>query len=107
MRALVLTSRSVIMCAHGGRVHHILTSPRVTAGGGPLLISGPRSHVAGCPQPHPPLGPGGCVVAEWAMPSFKVRSGGKPLLLASSIGTTRPVGYPVTTLPVQTRVRAT
>jgi hypothetical protein len=98
------------MCAHGGQVAAIPSSPRVLLGGQPATTSSDSYPIAGCVfnvsgAPHP------CVTVQWLVPAGRVRIGGQPAILQTSPGLTvaanqAPQGSPVVTAG-RTRVRGT
>ena len=96
------------MCPHGGQVTGIPSSPRVLAGGQPVLTASDTFLVAGCAFTIPPAKPQPCVKVQWLVPALRVTIGGKPALLSSSAGLCQsveqiPGGPPVVSV---TQVRA-
>lgn len=87
------------MCAHGGQVTAIASSPRVTLGGAPATTTADTFVVAGCAfnvggSPHP------CVKVQWLVPAARVKIGGQPAVLQTSTGLTvaadqTPQGSPI------------
>ena len=78
-----------LMCPHGGQVTGVASSPRVTAGKMPVLTASDTFTVAACPFqiPVPPgTKPQPCVTVKWIVPSLRVKVGGKPALVRSSVG---------------------
>ncbi len=102
----LLTVGSVILCAHGGTAQATAPSPRVLAGGQPIVtmaaphaIAGCVFNVSGAPMP--------CVTAAWVMGAVRVTSMGMPVLLMDSQAVCAPNGTPVMVVFSQPRVIGT
>src|SRR5688500_1920452 len=85
MPALILQLGVTIQCPHGGMGTVANTNLRVKVAGAFALLATDTCTIAGCPftigtTPHP------CVLVEWQSPAQRVKVGGKPVLLQSSIG---------------------
>jgi hypothetical protein len=81
----ILQLGCTVQCPHGGLATPINSNTRVKVGGAPALLADDPWTVAGCPlnisgAPHP------CVTLEWTGAAQKVQIGGRPVLLASSVG---------------------
>lgn len=85
MAAQVLQLGCTVQCPHGGMATPINTNARVRVDGAFALLATDAWVVAGCPlnvagAPHP------CVVVEWSGGAQRVKVGGQPVLLATSVG---------------------
>jgi hypothetical protein len=85
MPAPILQLGCTIRCPHGGVANVVNTNTRVKVGGGYALLSTDRYAVAGCPftvgnKPQP------CVTIQWQSEARRVKAGGRPVLLQTSIG---------------------
>jgi hypothetical protein len=81
----LITTAAVMMCPHGGTVQGTPSSPRVQAGGAPLLTATDLFVIAGCPfilglVPHP------CVSVQWVQPATRSTAGSNPTLTMESVG---------------------
>jgi hypothetical protein len=81
----LITTAAVMMCPHGGTVQGTPSSPRVQAGGAPLLTASDLFVIAGCPfilglVPHP------CVSVQWVQPATRSTAGSNPTLTMESVG---------------------
>ncbi len=81
----LITAAAVMMCPHGGTVQGTPSSPRVQAGGAPLLTAPDMFLIAGCAfvvgvVPHP------CVSVQWVQPAMHSTVGGNPTLSMASVG---------------------
>ena len=92
------------MCAHGGQVSAIPSSPRVLAGGQPVTTAADTYLVAGCPF-NVSGAPVPCVSVQWLVPATRVLVGGVPAVLQSSQGLCIPNGVPPTVVVTQVRVQ--
>jgi hypothetical protein len=86
MAAPLVTTASLLLCAHGGRVTVAGSNPRVRAGGQPVALATDGYLVAGCPFLLPPPVPNPCVRGDWIVPAARVRVLGRPVVLATSTG---------------------
>jgi hypothetical protein len=102
---LVLNASSVVLCAHGGPCMPAAPEPRVKASGAPVIAQSSPWTVAGCPAVAQP--PGGCLTVQFVTGSVRVKVGGKPILLNTSVGIATPSAAPVTIANAQVRVKAT
>lgn len=96
------------MCPHGGQVTGIPSSPRVLAGGQPVLTFSDTFIVAGCAFTIPIGKPQPCIKVQWLVPAARVMVGGVPALLSTSSGLCQspeqiPGGPPIVSV---TQVRA-
>lgn len=105
----VLTSASVVQCAHGLVAQHPPSQVRVKVMGSPVHTTADIATVAGCPFTIPPTKPSPCVTVQWAVGATRVRTMGVSVLLQTSVGLCKspeqaPQGPPVTQA-VQMRVK--
>ncbi len=109
MAAVVVTTGSTVLCAHGGGVTIVPTSTRVKAGGKPVLAQGDVLTVAGCPFTVPPGVPTPCVAAQVIFASQRVKVGGRGIVTTEGVVMTTGSGPPaaVTATVNQTRVKST
>lgn len=105
MPGFLVTTATIILCAHGGKVSPVGINPRVKIMGQPVLFQSGPGVIAGCPNPPPPTSTGPCITASWLTGSLRVRSMGQPLLLTDSQSVCTPTGTPATIVPAQMRVK--
>lgn len=102
MGAPVITSQTPVNCGHGGVATHVPSQVRVRIGGSPAAIAADQHPVAGCALTTTSTPP--CVVLAWTVPAIRVRAGGQPVLVQTSI----PIGTgPGIVMAGQVRVMAT
>ena len=104
--AAVLHVGAVLQCEHGGRLVPLSASGRVRVSGQLVLTCGQACAVYGCPHRSPAGPPSPCSVACWPSGATRVRSCGRPLLIADVPGTCTPNATGVLVRQVQPRVRA-
>jgi hypothetical protein len=102
MGAPIVTSQTPVMCGHAGTATHIPTQVRVRVAGSPAAVASDQHAVAGCSLTG--SGPPPCVVLAWTVPALRVKAGGQPVLVQTSI----PIATgPGIVMPGQVRVQAT
>lgn len=99
-----------LTCPHAAQVTTSPDQPRVKVLGQPVATAADASTVAGCPFTVGP-NPSPCVTVEWLQPATRVKAGGQPVLLQTSLALARnpqqvPQGSPVL-VAGQSRVRGT
>jgi hypothetical protein len=77
----VLTAQTTANCPHGAPTTFIATGAKVLVMGAPAFLQGDQAPIAGCPFTVPPGKPQPCIKVLFSMPSAKVSSMGKPLML--------------------------
>lgn len=82
----LLTTSAVMMCPHGGTVQGTPASPRVQAGGAPILTASDLFVIAGCPFVLGPATPHPCVTVQWVQPAARSTAAGNPTLTLASVG---------------------
>jgi len=105
MPGFLLHAGATVVCMHGGQAQATAPSPRVRAGGQPVVTQQAPHAVAGCAFV-PPSGNGPCVNAQWVSAATRVRVGGVPALLADSQAVCTPTGTGLVIAVTQLRVRA-
>ncbi|MFN2627079.1 MAG: hypothetical protein ABR569_00395 [Gaiellaceae bacterium] len=82
--AFLLDAATQIACPHGGQGVATPSSGRVLLGGSaalvvsdPVTIAGCSFNVSGAPSP--------CLQVQWLAPATRVKVGGTPVLLSSSL----------------------
>jgi hypothetical protein len=85
MGAPILQVGCVVQCPHGGVATPSPVNSRVRVGGAFALLANDSWVIAGCPvnvagAPHP------CVTIQWSGAAQRVKVGGQPVLLATSVG---------------------
>jgi hypothetical protein len=103
----IVDAGATITCPHGGQVQVVPRATRVRLGGNPPLLVDDVATVAGCAF-NVSGAPSPCLQVRWTMPAMRVKAGGSPVLLSTSIGLCvnaagAPQG-PATVLGHQTRV---
>lgn len=107
MPGFLLHTGATVLCSHGGQATPVVSSPRVTVGGQPVVTLPGTYTVAGCALPPPPTANGPCVTGQWISAATRVRAGGQPLLLTDSQSVCAPSGTPLIVVATQVRVRGT
>ena len=103
MATPIVTSATQVMCGHAGTGSHIATQVRVKVAGSPVAVASDQYTVAGCSLASSGA-PTICTVLAWTMPAIRVKAGGVPVL----INTSMPQGVgPGVVIPGQVRVSAT
>jgi hypothetical protein len=100
----ILHVGAVVNCVHGGVAQPLLRNPRVKVSGMNVLTITCNEAISGCPLPVPAGGP--CVTATWTSGATRVRAGGLPVLLSTSIAQCVPTGTGLVVVGTQTRVTA-
>lgn len=95
----ILTSATTVICGHAGSTNHVPGQVRVKVAGSIVAVATDQHVVAGCSLASSSAT--FCTVLMWSAPATRVKAGGKPVLLNSSICTG--VG-PGTVVPGQIRV---
>jgi hypothetical protein len=106
--AFLLDAATQIVCPHGGQGVATPSNHRVLLGGQPALVVTDQVTIAGCSF-NVSGSPSPCVLVQWLAPANRVRVGGTPALLSSSVGlcvnaAQAPQG-PATLAGFQTRVQ--
>lgn len=110
MGAPILQLGCMIQCPHVGMGNVVNTNTHVRVDGSYALLATDTYTIMGCPftlgtTPHP------CVSIEWLAPAQRVKVGGNPVLLQSSVGLCKAADQAVqgtaTVTGVQTRVIGT
>lgn len=96
----VLSTASVLLCAHGGAVVAANPNSRLRVDGQPAASLGSTFAVLGCPATPP------CVTAQFAGGTQRVRASGVPLLTTASAGVSLPAASPLIQVPSGGRVSA-
>ncbi len=104
MPGQLLHQGAVVICLHAGQAQPVVTNPRVTVSGQPIVTQTTTHMIAGCILPF--SGSPACVSAQWITAATRVRAGGVPVLLSDSQATCIPTGM-LTVIFTQTRVRGT
>ncbi len=107
MPGFLLHLGATVICSHGGQAMPIVTNPRVTVGGQPIVTQTSVYSIAGCAFPPPPAANGPCVTAQWITAAMRVQAGGLPVLLQDSQAICAPTGTPLMVTVTQVRVRGT
>lgn len=83
MGAPIVTSATTIMCGHAGSASHIPTQVRVRISGSPAALASDQHIVAGCTLASST--PTFCTVLAWTIPAIRVKVGGQPVALHTSM----------------------
>jgi hypothetical protein len=85
MSPAFLTAASSMTCLHGGTV---IATPgsAASSAGAPILRVGDACTIAGCGFTLPGGVPSPCLSVQWTAPAARVRHGGDPALIQSSVG---------------------
>jgi len=98
---------ATVLCTHGGQAQPVVTNPRVTVSGQPIVMQPGSYLIAGCALPPPPAANGPCVTAMWVTSALRVTSGGVPVLLMDSQAICAPTGTPLNIVLTQLRAKGT
>jgi hypothetical protein len=79
----VVTNATTVMCGHAGTATHIPTQVRVRITGSPAAVMSDQHVVAGCSLASSSTT--FCTVLAWTVPAMRVRIGGAPVALHSSM----------------------
>jgi hypothetical protein len=82
--AFLLDAATQIACPHGGQGVVAPSSARVLLGGSPALVVSDTVTIAGCSF-NVSGAPSPCLQVLWLAPAARVKVGGMPVLLSSSI----------------------
>ena len=107
MPGFLLTTTSIVLCAHGGKAQPTAPNPRVKIMGQPTVMQPTPWVVAGCTLPPPPAANGPCVTAQWLLASVRIKSNGMPLLLQDGQTLCAPTATPLNVVFAQSRVKGT
>ena len=105
MPGFLLHVGATVQCVHAGQAQPVVSNPRVSVGGQPIVTQSGVYTVAGCSLPPPPTANGPCVTAQWLTAATRVRAGGVPVLLQDSQAICAPTGTPLNVVLTQLRVR--
>jgi len=83
--AFLLEAATQIACPHGGQGVATPANQRVTLGGSPALVVSDQVTIAGCSF-NVSGAPSPCLQVKWLAPANRVKVGGTPVLLSSSVG---------------------
>lgn len=83
MGTSIITSQTTVMCGHGGSATHVPTNMRVRIGGAPVAVASDQHIAAGCALASVPSTP--CTTLTWSVPAMRVKAGGVPVLVQTSI----------------------
>ena len=81
-----LTSASILMCPHGGRVIATPAGDRVSFEGEAAVVATDTFEIVGCPFPPPPGPHHPCVRVNWTDPAARSAAGSGPTLTTDSVG---------------------
>lgn len=85
MNGFFLTTRSVILCPHGGQVQ-LQSSARLEADGAPVLLQPDPQSIVGCAFQLPGPKPSPCVRLVWTTASLRSTVDDKPVVTHTSMG---------------------
>jgi hypothetical protein len=101
MAGYLVQQNATVVCPHGGSAHPLAPSPRVRLSGSPVTTQTVPWVIGGCTN----TTPGPCLTAQWTTGAARVKSLGQPVLLASSLAMTVPIGVPLRIDTTQTRAK--
>lgn len=105
MAGFLLTSGSIVICAHGGQAKPTVPIPRVKVMGQPVVTQPAPYAIVGCVNPLPPASTGPCITALWVTASLRIRAMGMPVLLQDSVSICAPTPLPLNVILTQPRVK--
>jgi hypothetical protein len=107
----ILGASSSLLCPHGATATHVPGQVRVRVAGEPVLTASDLGTVAGCTFQITGGAASPCVTVRWIVPASRVRAGGQPVLLESSVATCNSAAQapqgPPSIVMVQARVKGT
>jgi len=107
MPGYLLHEGATVFCAHTGQAQPVVTNPRVSVSGQPIVTQDSTYTIAGCILPPPPSGNGPCATAQWVSAATRVQAGGMPVLLLDSQAICAPTATPLNIITTQVRVEGT
>lgn len=107
MPGYLLHVGATVLCSHAGQAQPVVSNPRVTVSGQPIVTQTSTYMIAGCTLPPPPTANGPCVTAQWVSAALRVTAGGVPVLLQDSQAICAPTGTPLNIVVTQPRVKGT
>jgi len=106
MPGFLLHLGATVLCSHPpGLAQPVVTNPRVTVGGQPIVTQTSQYVIAGCALATVPSPP--CATAQWITAATRVQAGGAPVLLQDSQSVCVPTGTPLNIIVTQVRVKGT
>ncbi|MBN8992434.1 MAG: hypothetical protein J0H42_29705 [Rhizobiales bacterium] len=106
MPGYILHQGADVKCMHLGPAQPMMTYPRVTVGGNPIVVRSDTYSVTACQFPAWTLGGSPpCSTAAWTMAATRLFAGGDNVLLFDSQSQCTPNGTPLQIF--RTQVRAT
>ena len=82
MPGYLLHLGATVICMNAGQAIPVVTNPRVTVGGQPIVTQTSAYSIAGCSLTGTSAPP--CVTAQWVTAATRVQAGGTPVLLQDS-----------------------
>ena len=104
MSSPVVHSAALITCLHQGLAQPTVLSPRVLAGGNPVVTLATPYAIAGCALASTSTPP--CVSAQWVSGATRVLAGGLPVVVESGQALCAPTGQGLRVSTNQIRVFA-
>lgn len=101
----LLDAGATVLCMHAGQAQPTVTSPKVKAGGQPIVTQSSIYTISGCALPPPPAGIGPCVTAQWVKAATRVKSNGEPVLLQDGTAVCTPTGTGLNIVVTQMKVK--
>jgi hypothetical protein len=106
MPGFLLHLGATVLCSHPpGQAQPVVTNPRVTVSGQPIVTQTSQYVIAGCALATVPSPP--CATAQWVTAATRVRAGSVPVLLQDSQSVCVPTGTPLNIIVTQVRVKGT
>ncbi len=105
MPGYLLDGGATVLCMHAGQAQPTVTSPKVKAGGQPVVTQSSTYTVSGCAMLPPPAGTGPCVTGQWVTAATRVKVGGEPVLLQDGQAVCAPTGTGFNVVVTQMRVK--
>jgi hypothetical protein len=105
MPGYLLHLGATVICMHAGQAIPVVTSPRVTVGGQPIVTQTSAYSIAGCSLTGTGAPP--CVTAQWVTAATRVQAGGTPVLLQDSQAICATPGTGLNIIVTQVRVKGT
>jgi hypothetical protein len=95
---------ATVLCLHSGQATPLVTNPRVTLSGNPIVTIESLYAIAGCLLPPPPAANGPCIIGQFTTAALRIMVEGTPVLLLQDQGICAPTGVPL--IPVAAQLRA-
>jgi len=103
MPGFLLHLGASVQCAHAGQAMPVVSNPRVSVMGQPIVMQSSLYTIVACPF-NTGGSPSPCLTAQWVTAALRVTSNGIPVLLMDSQAICTPNATPLLITATQARV---